>query len=210
MSVSMAIADFIPVVIFLLTSMILRKEYYGRMSRSMYSLFSAGTIMIFMAGALKALWKFLYAAGICDFDKLNHMFFPVQSIGFVFAGTAMLLTVLFRHHRKNKVYAAAAVPAVYSGTMLFVAMMILGLMGFLGGLIIEASRKKKTAAILLFVVSFVMLLAMGYLATKDFSKPFMNWLAEIINAIGQLCMLAGTIMIVSAKKKEEPVPAENA
>lgn len=201
MSVAMAIADFIPVVIFLLTSMILRKEFYARMSRNMYTLFAAGTVMIFMAGALKATWKLLYAAGICDFDKLNHMFFPVQSIGFVLAGTAILLTVLFHRPKKNKVLSAAVVPAVYSGTMLFVTLMILGLMGFTGGLMIDASRKKKPAAVVLFVIAFLMLLAMGYLASKDFSKAFMNWLAEIINIIGQICLFAGTVMIVSGKKQ---------
>lgn len=203
MSVSMAVADFVPVVIFLFTSMILRKEYYGRMGRSMYTLFAAGTVMIFMAGALKASWKLLYAAGIMDFDKLNQMFFPVQSIGFILAGASLLLTMLFKRRKKVPVYSAAVVPMVFSGTMVFVVLMILGLMGFVGGLMIDASRKKKPAAILLFGIAFVMLLCMGYLASKDFSKAFMNWLAEIINIIGQLSLFVGSVMIVSDKKRTQ-------
>ncbi len=81
--------------------------------------------------------------------------------------------------------------------------MILGLMGLVGGLMIDASRKKKPAAILLFGIAFVMLLCMGYLASKDFSKAFMNWLAEIINIIGQLSLFVGSVMIVSDKKRTQ-------
>ena len=39
-----------------------------------------------MAGFLKALYKLLYALGVCDFQPLTQRFFPVQALGFLLAG----------------------------------------------------------------------------------------------------------------------------
>ena len=192
----MALFDFVPVFLFLVSAVILQRELYGMMSKGAFALFSSGTIMVVVAGVTKALWKLLYALNVCDFERLNQMFFPLQTCGFLLAGISMIALLFFRQDEgKTKLSAAAAVPAVYSGTMLFVVLMILGVLGLCGGLAVIAARKKKTAACVLFVFAFFMLLGMGYLSSKDFSNPSMNWVAEGVNTVAQLSFLSASCMI---------------
>ena len=98
-SVSMALVDFIPVILFGVAAVLLMRDLYNKMSKGSFALFAAGTIDIFCAGALKATYKLLYAAGVCDFEALNAMFFPVQSIGFLLAGVG--LVALLCHKQSN-------------------------------------------------------------------------------------------------------------
>ena len=197
-SVAMALVDYIPVLFFALAAAILQRDLYGKMGKNAFSLFSAGTINIFCAGALKATYKLLYAAGICDFEALSNMFFPVQSLGFLMAGASML-AMLFVKHKQNAVpLAAAAAPAFYSGTFLFVGLMVAGLGCMDVVLCVLAKRLGKKRAITLFAISFVCSLCMGYLSSKDFTQAFMNWMAEGINVIGQGSLLLGVLSLHKA------------
>ena len=195
-SVPMAIADFIPVFLFFATELILQRDLYNKMSKGAYALFCAGTIDVFMAGFLKALYKLLYAANICDFKALSNMFFPVQALGFLMAGNALLVVILVPQG-KNKLYSLAA-PAAFSGTFIFVALMVLGLGGMCGSLAVIAKRMKKPAVIVLFVLAFVFSLMMGYLSAKDFTQAYMNWAAEGVNTFGQLALFLGVWILHKA------------
>ena len=93
-SVPMALMDYIPVIFYGFTASILCRDLFGKMSRQVYTMFSAGTVFIFLAGLLKATWKLLYGAGICDFQALNNIFLPVQSIGFLLTGVAAVLMLV--------------------------------------------------------------------------------------------------------------------
>ena len=149
-------------------------------------------IMIFSAGLLKALWKLLYAACVCDFERLNAIFFPLQSLGFLLAGLS-LIAMLTVKQGQGTLYSAA--PAVFSGTMIFVAMTCLGAAAFCGSLAVFAGKKKKGGLSVLYALSFVLMLAMGYLSSKDFEKASMNWIAEGVNVLGQgLFLLANWLM----------------
>ena len=66
-SIPMALVDFLPVLFFGYAAALLQRDLYDKMRKSHFALFAAGTINIFAAGFLKAAWKLLYAAGICDF-----------------------------------------------------------------------------------------------------------------------------------------------
>ena len=89
MSIPMALADFIPVVLFLIASFTLMHDLYHMMSKGAFALFAAGMIVILTAGFYKASWKLLYAMNICDFTALNQSFFPMQSTGFMLGGIGM-------------------------------------------------------------------------------------------------------------------------
>ena len=191
-SVPMALADFVPVVLFLIGAILLQRELYPRLGKGQFALFGAG--------ALKASYKLLYALGVCDFTKLNEMFFPVQSIGFLLAGLAMA-AFLFYKPKKTTVCGVAAVPAVYSGTALFVSLMVVGLGLMNAGLIALAARAKKRAVIVLLAVSFVCSLCMGYLSSRDFSAAAMNWIAEGMNIVGQGTFLAAAVLLRKAGKE---------
>lgn len=165
------------------------------MSKGAFAVFSAGTIMVTCAGIFKACWKLLYGAGICDFARLNQAFFPMQSVGFLLAGIAVIAMVFFKQNEGEKIY-QAAVPAVFSGTVIFIIAMVFGSLGLCGGLAIESKRRGKVRPAVLFMLTFVSLLMMGYLGTKDFSKASLNWIAEAVNLIGQMIFLIASKELV--------------
>lgn len=191
-SVSMALVDYIPVIFFAFAAVILMRDLYNKMSKGAFALFAAGTIDITCAGALKATYKLLYAAGVCDFEALNAMFFPVQSIGFLLAGIGILAMLC---HKQSKTTVMVVAPPVFSGTFIFVGLMVAGLGIMDVVLCILAAKLKKPALIALFVLSFICSLCMGYLSSQDFAEASMNWIAEGVNVVGQGALLAGAILL---------------
>lgn len=191
-SVSMALVDFIPVLFFAIAAVILQRDLYNKMSKGAFALFAAGTINVTCAGALKAIWKLLYALGVCDFEALNAMFFPVQSIGFLLAGIGILAMLT---HKQSKSAALAVAPPVFSGTFVFVGLMVAGLGIMDAVLCILAGKLKKPALIAIFILSFVCSLCMGYLSSQDFAEASMNWIAEGVNVIGQGTLLLGVCLL---------------
>lgn len=193
-SVPMAIVDFIPVVLFIVSAVFLMRDLYHLMSKGAYALLCAGSIMIAFAGSMKALWKLLYAAGICDFEVFNQMFFPVQSVGFVLLGLSLAAMMLFRQTAKQPVnLAVAAAPAVYKGTMLFVGFIVAGTAGVCFSLAGLAAKLKRRLGVILFILAFVLMLSMGYLSSRDSSSAAMNWIEQGVNSVGQLCLLLGVL-----------------
>lgn len=191
-SVSMALVDYIPVLFFAIASVILLRDLYNKMSKGAFALFSAGVIDVTVAGALKATWKLLYAAGACNFEALDAMFFPVQSIGFLLAGVGVLAMLT---HKQSKTALMAAAPPVFSGTFVFVGLMVAGLGMMDAVLCILAAKLKKPWLIAILVLSFVCSLGMGYLSSKDFAEASMNWIAEGVNVVGQGTLLLGAWLL---------------
>ncbi len=190
-TIGMALVDYIPVAFFAAAAVILMRDLYYKMSKGAFALFAAGTIMITIAGALKATWKLLYAAGICNFEALNNMFFPTQSIGFLLAGLGILAMICY-NQKEKKLY---SVPPVFSGTFVFVGLMVAGLGVMDTVLCILAAKLKKPGLIAIFVLSFVCSLGMGYLSSKDFTEAAMNWIAEGVNVVGQGSLLVGAYLL---------------
>ncbi len=195
----MALVDYIPVVFFAVAAVVLMRDLYNKMSKGAFALFAAGTINITCAGALKATYKLLYAAGVCDFEALNNMFFPVQSIGFLLAGIGVIAMIC---HKQAKNVAFAVAPPVFSGTFVFVSLMVAGLGLMDVALCIVSAKMKKGGLIALFALSFVCSLCMGYLSSQDFAEASMNWIAEGVNVVGQGALLAGTALLHKAGLKD--------
>lgn len=199
-TIPMALADFVPVLFFGAAALLLQRDLYNKLSKGAYAMLCAGTIDVFMAGFLKAAYKLLYAADVCNFEVLSKLFFPLQAIGFVLTGTALVCMLLFRQH-EERMYAAAA-PALFSGTMLFVVLIVLGLGGMCTGLSVTARRMKKPAAIILFIIAFLFSMGMGYLSSRDFGSASMNWIAECVNIVGQGALFFGVLMLHKAGLKK--------
>jgi len=199
-SIGMATVDFIPVICFALAALVIIRSLGGTMSRTAFALFAAGAIDITCAGALKATYKLLYAAGVCDFVSLSDMFFPVQSIGFLLAGVGMLLLILKKAEGGTLL---AVAPPLFKGTFVFVGLMVAGLGMMDAVLCILAVKQKRPWLILLFSLSFVCSLCMGYLSSQNFAEASMNWIAEGVNIVGQGALLAGAILLERAISKKE-------
>jgi len=196
-TVAMALVDYIPVICFGVAAFLLQRDLYNKMCKGSYALFAAGTINVFCAGALKATYKLLYASAVCDFEPLNAMFFPVQSIGFLLAGAGVVI-MLLKKQSGGTCCCMMAAPVVWKGTFLFVGLMVAGLGCMDSGLAVLAAKMKKKAAIVLLVFSFLCSLCMGYLSSQDFAKASMNWITEGINVAGQGCFLTAVWMLHKA------------
>ena len=196
-SVPMALADFIPVVLFAVSAVILMRDLYSKMPKYAFACFAAGAIDAFMAGFLKAAWKLLYALNLCDFQVLNTMFLPVQSLGLLLTGLGILLMFTGK-----KSAALAAAPPLFRGTFLFVGMMVLGLGMMCAGLGALAARMKKKGLIVLFVLCFFCYMSMGYLASREGNSAAMNWIEQGVNGLGQLFLLGGILPLHRAGLRE--------
>jgi len=197
-SVPMALMDYIPVLFFGIAAALLQLDLYGKMRKDAFALFAAGTINIFTAGFLKATWKLLYAAGLCDFQALNTLFLPLQSLGFLLAGLGIVLMLCTR----KKVSALAVAPPVFGGSMVFISMMVVGLGAICCALSVLAVKMKKKFAVLLFMLSFLCSMCMGYLSSRDATQAIINWIEQGVNCIGQGLLLWGVITLHRSGLKE--------
>ncbi len=196
-TVPMALMDFIPVFCFGYAAALLQRDLYDKMRKSHFALFATGTINIFAAGFLKALWKLLYAANICDFHALNTMFLPVQSIGFLLAGLGIVLMMTTR-----KRVCLAVPPPVFSGSVIFILMMVLGLGSICTVLSIIAVKMKKKGAMALFIAAFLCSMGMGAMSGQDATQGWVNWVEQGINCVGQGLLMWGVIILSKAGLKE--------
>lgn len=196
-TIPMALMDYIPVIFFGIAAALLQKDLYNKMRKDAFALFAAGTINIFAAGFLKATWKLLYAAGICDFAALNTMFLPVQSIGFLLAGLGIVLMLC----AKKSVLLAAA-PPVFSGSVIFIMMMVLGLGSICTVLSVLAAKMKKKPVMVLFILAFLASMGMGALSGMDMTLAWVNWVEQGINCVGQGLLMWGVLILHKAGLKE--------
>ncbi len=189
-SIPMALVDYIPVVFFGIAAILLQKDLYNKMQKDVFALFAAGTVNIFMAGFLKATWKLLYAANICDFQALNTLFLPLQSLGFLLAGLGIVLMFI---KKKNALLLVA--PPVFSGSFVFIMMMVLGLGSICTCLSILSVKMKKKGAMILFILAFVCSMGMGAMSSQDSTQAWVNWTEQGINCVGQGLLMWGVLLL---------------
>ena len=199
-SVPLALTDFVPVALFAVSGVLMQRDLYNKMPKYAFACLAAGTIDAFIAGFLKALWKLLYALGVCDFHVLNTMFLPTQSLGLLLAGLGLLITVSTR----KKVTLAVA-PPLFTGTFVFVGMMVLGLGCICGSLSAIAVRMRKKGLIPVFVLCFFCYMGMGYLASREGGSLAMNWVEQGVNTLGQALLLGGVLVLHRAGLREKEI-----
>ena len=191
-TVTMAIVDFIPVVLFFIAAVVLQNDLYVKLSKTKYTLLSAGSLMVFIGGTLKATWKILYALNICDYQALDISFFPFQGIGFllVFLSLTGICSKKF-----NKLY---SVVPVFTSNMPFVILQVIGCAGTQFMLMGKSLQMKKKSAFVMYIIAFIFMLGMGYLSAKFDDSSSMHWLAQCTNIISQGAFLAGTSILHKA------------
>lgn len=197
-TVPMALMDFVPVIFFGITAVLLIQDLSNKMNKAVFTLFAAGCFDVFLAGFCKALWKLLYAANVCNFVALEEMFMPVNSIGLLLVGVSLILMVCLK--KKSAVFSAA--PVALTSSMPFIMMMVVGLGGMCASLSILAKKMKKGKVMILFILSFVCAMAMGYMSSRDSTLSWVNWAEQSINTVSQLCLLLGTATLHKAGLKD--------
>jgi hypothetical protein len=61
---------------------------------------------------------------------------------------------------------------------------------------------KKGAVMVLFILSFVCAMGMGYLSSQDSTLSWVNWVEQSINTVSQLCLMLGVTILHKAGLKE--------
>ncbi len=176
------------------------------MSKGAFALFSAGTIVVFATGAMKALSKLIYFTSGLAIKSLSMGFFPFQTLGFCLAAAGLIAMV---SHKQGEHAAFAVIPLPLillsmeeyneaakndSGklTMLWVVLMCLGVLVMYGLLAYFALKTKHILVFILLIVAFICTLGMGYLSTKD---ELSDWIKEFVNSLGQGSFLASAIIL---------------
>lgn len=199
-TVPMALVDCVPVALFMVAAVILMRDLYARLPKGAYALVAAGSIMAFLGGVMKALWKILYATGVVDYVLLDHALFTLQGPGFLlfFLG----LTGLFWRGGRGGVgekdarrAALAAAPAATTTSIPFIVMQVAGLGGAQVLLAVCGARRGSRLAPVAFALAFVFMLGMGYLGAKFDDSSAMHWVAQLTNTLSMACFLWGTLLL---------------
>ncbi len=196
-TIPMALMDFVPVIFFGISAILLLGDLYSKMCKGAYALLSAGSVMVFLASFCKALWKLLYAANICDFVVFEQMFLPVNSLGLLFVGMSLIIMLC----RRKQGAMLSVAPVAFTSSMPFIALMVVGLGGMCGALSILAAKMKKGKVMILFILSFVCAMGMGFMSSQDSSQAWVNWVEQSINCVSQGCLMAGVLLLHKADLK---------
>ena len=86
-------------------------------------------------------------------------------------------------------------------SMPFIMMMVVGLGGLCAGLSVVAAKMKKGKVMILFILSFVCAMGMGYLSSRDSTLAWVNWAEQSINCVSQGCLMLGSIILHKADLK---------
>lgn len=193
-TVTMAIVDFIPVLLFFLAAVLLQRDLYDQLSKGAFALLASGSILVLLSGVFKALWKILYALNICDYQALDVSFFPMQGPGFLLVFLSLLVLLLKGGKKRSAVYGVGVVP-VFASNMPFVLLQIIGCGGAQWCLFALALKMKRKLAAVLFVVAFLFMLGMGYLSAAFDDSSSMHWLAQCVNIVSQGAFLSGVALL---------------
>ena len=189
---TLALFDFVPVIFFLIGAIYLVRIATRMCGALCRRLAIMGSLLIFLGGFLKALWKLLVATGLGDFQLMSEIQFALVAPGF-----ALLLIVVIRMARGEGKQAKGKdtlIPAIAAWKIPFLIVMTLASMGVMGILTIIAFRYKVKFAAAGFIVAFLCLVGMGSMASGQQTLA-RQWTEQSINSLGQLGFMIGTIFL---------------
>ncbi len=175
------IYDLLPVILFMMGSVILLRALYSKMVKGCYCLLASGSIMVFVAGVLKAFHKIVMGAFQVDYIILDKQFTPTQSVGFILLFLSLL--GMFTSHNTKHVSKSAAISLLpvlfvleeevgssglkaFNNLWPFLSIMILGAAGYLVMLSLIAFKMQRKIEGILFLLALLFMIGMGYLSTK--------------------------------------------
>jgi hypothetical protein len=200
---ALSLLDFVPNLAFLagayfLVALVLRERgrRCGRMAM-------AGSLLVFLGGFLKAVWKTLYTLNVADVQFLSQVQFVLLAPGLL----ALLVTViLLARQRKPEAGRAAGtgapVAAMAAWKIPFLAVMTLCSLGAQGILTYVAFRRGQKLAAACSIAAFLGLFAMGGMASAE-QTTVQQWIEEIVNSLGQLSFMAGSILLYRQSRSRQ-------
>ncbi len=176
------------------------------MVKGNYALLAAGSIMVFVAGLLKAVHKLIIGFSGYSYSILDRQFTSTQSVGFLLLFIAFI-GMFTSYNKKYTKVRVVAIPALvttsillstdglkeFNNTMPFIVMMIIGAAGTLAMLVYISIKRKDTISAILFGTAIIFMVGMGYLSTKV--TWTYTWIAISVNIVYQALYMLGAIRL---------------
>jgi hypothetical protein len=196
-TLGLSLLDFLPNLAFLVNSYFLARLVQLSVGRFPFALMIMGTVLVFLGGTFKALWKLLFTIGSGDFQILSQIQFILLAPGFL----AMLVSlVLFvKQERKRE---RSLVIGIAPWKIPLLASVTLSSMGVLGILVYLAIHRKANWAAVLFAGAIICMLGMAGMASGEQSVE-MQWIEEGINSLGQIAWAFGSYLLYSCFRSDQ-------
>lgn len=198
-NILMAILDYIPVVMFLNSGILIQHYLKNQMHLFIYIILLISILIIFIAGFAKATHKLFSNANLYDIKFIIKYFFPVQSFCSFLFGFTVFCQPYYNYLSKKLIIFIILIPIliiieIFSNTLVYIILLITGfaLLNFRMGK--SSYQKGMKICTLLYGLSFLCDLGMGMMSPKDFSVSFNNWIAQGINTTGQVLFLVATYL----------------
>jgi hypothetical protein len=198
---ALALYDFVPVAFFFIGAIFLVRMAKLMCSDRCGRLATAGSVLVFLGGFLKAVWKLLYTIGTGDFQMLSESQFVLLAPGFL--ALLIVVTWMARSERVVKERDAAIILAMAAWKIPFLIVMTLASMGVQGILTYTSFRRGEKRAAAGFIVAFLCLVGLGAMASSEQTLA-KQWIEQSTNTIGQLGFMLGSILLyknVAASEK---------
>jgi hypothetical protein len=197
-SLSLALVDFIPSIVFVIGAYFLIKLVRRECGMPCTYIMLAGSSLVFLAGFFKATWKLLYITNTADIRFLSDSQFILLAPGFLL----MLISAVW-FSRLGKVTHPPLL-AMVPWKIPFLIVMILGSLGMHGTLAYISFQRHMKLAAVGFIIAFLCVLGMGGMASGE-QTVMMQWIEESINSIGQIGFAVGCYLLyhVSVHKPSE-------
>lgn len=185
-TIAMALFDFIPNLAFLVGAFFLVKLSLLLRGKPCARMLMAGTLLIFLGGALKAVWKLLYAANIADIQLFSQAQFVLLAPGFL----GMLISIiLLAREQRNK--GALPLLAMAPWKIPLLAIMTISSLGAQGILVYIGFRCGAKFAAYAFIIAVLCMLGMSGMAS-GVQTVALQWIEQGINAVGQAAFAIGS------------------
>ena len=188
---ALALYDFVPVVFFLIGAIYLVRTVMRLCGLHCGRLTIVGSLLIFLGGLLKAIWKLLFTIGVGDYQWLSESQFPLLAPGFL---VLLIAVIIMARSERAKEKRKGALLAIVAWKIPLLIVMTLASMGVQGILTYVSFQRKAKLAAAGFIVAFLGLVGMGALASGEQTLA-RQWIEQSVNSVGQLGFMVGSILL---------------
>ena len=188
----LALYDFVPVAFFLIGAIFLVRISIRMCGIRCGRLAIAGSLLIFIGGLLKAIWKLLYTIGVGNFQLLSESQFPLVAPGFLLL--LFVVIMMARNEREVRATHTHSMLLMATWKIPFLIVMTLTSMGVQGILTYVSFQRNAKLAAVGFIIAFLGLVGMGALAPGEQTLA-KQWIEQSVNSIGQLGFMVGSILL---------------
>ena len=194
-TIGLALLDYVPNLFFLFGSIFIIKLWTQKKWNLTYFLWSVGSILVFIGGIFKAIWKTIIVITSSSIAFLSDYLFIWQTIGFslMFLGTLFI----FREKRNSSSDVKNLIPAlaILPWKIPFLAIQTISYFGNQIILIFYSFKRKMPVIGVLLIANVILTFGLVGLASGDLTIP-MQWIAESVNTISQACYLCAGYLIL--------------